>query len=159
MRDVRVMSGRKNIVVAVDFSRPSLEALDHAIALAAELKAAVFAVHALDVPLYAYPDVAIWRVADVDKPFREAADKAMADALEPRRGRGVPIETIIRKGPAWEVINAVAEELGAAYVVVGTRGRRGLPRALLGSVAERVVRTSKLPVIVLYDETRVTATA
>jgi nucleotide-binding universal stress UspA family protein len=53
-------------------------------------------------------------------------------------------------GAAWDEINAVAAETKADLIVVGTHGRRGLARALLGSTAERVIRTATLPVFVVH---------
>ena len=56
------------------------------------------------------------------------------------------MDGVLREGIAWEEINKVAEELQVDLVVIGTHGRKGLARALLGSVAEKVVRTSHRPV-------------
>jgi nucleotide-binding universal stress UspA family protein len=138
------------ILVGTDFSETSLFALDHAVDLAARLGASVLVVHALEVPLYAYPDAGMRRLADVDVPFLRAAEESLAAAVAARRSRGVPLEGIVRKGAPWKVIEAVAEERDAAYVVVGTHGRSALPRMLLGSVAERVVRTCNRPVLVVH---------
>lgn len=61
--------------------------------------------------------------------------------------KGVPIVCELRAGePAGEVTRLV-DELGSDLVVVGTHGRRGLTRALLGSVAEAIIRTSPVPVL------------
>jgi nucleotide-binding universal stress UspA family protein len=57
---------------------------------------------------------------------------------------------ITRQGETWRVIAETAEELGAGLVVMGTHGRRGLPRAILGSVAEKVVRTAPCPVLTVH---------
>ena len=53
----------------------------------------------------------------------------------------------VRLGAPWEEILSVATERGADLVVVGTHGRRGFAHALMGSVAERVVRLSTIPVL------------
>jgi nucleotide-binding universal stress UspA family protein len=53
-------------------------------------------------------------------------------------------------GAPWEEINKVAEETGAGLIVAATHGRRGLTRALLGSVAERLMRTATLPVLIIH---------
>jgi nucleotide-binding universal stress UspA family protein len=146
-KDVRAAAApARRIVVGVDFSEPSLRALDHAIDLAVKLGASVVAVHAVDVPLYTFPDAATRRYADVDAPFLESAHAAMAAAIEPRRSR-VAIEGHVRKGRAAEVIDAVAEEANAMYVVVAAHGHRGLDRILLGGTAQRIVAGSKRPVI------------
>ena len=53
----------------------------------------------------------------------------------------------MRVGTPWEEIVAAAKETGVDLIVLGTNGRRGSPRALLGSVAERVVRKSTVPAL------------
>jgi nucleotide-binding universal stress UspA family protein len=146
------MAPQRRILVGIDFFEPSKRALEHAVALAAELHASLVLVHAFEVPLYTYPEAAARRPADVDAPFFEEATKTMNVLLDGLRLRGVAAESVVRKGPAWEVIGDVAEEVDATYVVVGTHGRRGLPHMILGSVAERVLRTSKRPVIVVRTD-------
>ncbi len=66
------------------------------------------------------------------------------------KGRGVPLEVVLREGVAFEEINSLAESTRADLVVIGTHGRRGLARALLGSVAEKVIRTSSKPVVTIH---------
>jgi nucleotide-binding universal stress UspA family protein len=55
--------------------------------------------------------------------------------------------SLLRQGVAWQEILAQISEAGADLVIIGTHGRRGLSRALLGSVAENVVRMSPVPVL------------
>ena len=50
----------------------------------------------------------------------------------------------------WEEINAVANEVNADLIIIGTHGRKGLARALLGSVAENVIRTATVPVLAIH---------
>lgn len=71
---------------------------------------------------------------------------ALRDAM-PR----LPVHAVVRTGEAAPTIRAVVAEAGTHLVVVGTRGRRGAERALLGSVAEAVVRTAPCPVLVVRD--------
>jgi nucleotide-binding universal stress UspA family protein len=58
----------------------------------------------------------------------------------------------LREGAAWREIDAFARERQVDLIVVGSHGRRGLPRALLGSVAEKIVRTAACPVLVVRGE-------
>jgi nucleotide-binding universal stress UspA family protein len=60
---------------------------------------------------------------------------------------GVPIESVLKSGDPRDVVPAVAKDLGCDLIVLGTHGRRGLARALLGSVAESILRTSHVPVL------------
>lgn len=66
--------------------------------------------------------------------------------LLPESVRG---EQLLREGPAAEVICEMAEELGHELIAVSTHGRSGIQHFLIGSVAERVVRLSKVPVVVV----------
>jgi nucleotide-binding universal stress UspA family protein len=78
----------------------------------------------------------------------EGAARAAMDALAKRsKPAGVELSFVLRQGAAWSEIQAVAKEIKADLVVIGSHGRRGLSRALLGSVAEKVVRTAPCPVL------------
>lgn len=71
--------------------------------------------------------------------------QSVADRLCPGVSRG---NVLVRSGDARDVIDAVAAEIGADLIVMGTHGRRGLSRVFLGSVAETVVRTAPCSVLV-----------
>jgi nucleotide-binding universal stress UspA family protein len=60
---------------------------------------------------------------------------------------------VVRQGSAWREIDDVAREMRADLIVLGTHGRRGVARVILGSVAEKVVRTSPVPVLTVHPET------
>jgi len=68
---------------------------------------------------------------------------------DPSRGEpgGEEFHTVLRTGVPWEEILDTAKKLDVGLIVMGTHGRRGLPRAILGSVAEKVVRLSPVPVL------------
>jgi nucleotide-binding universal stress UspA family protein len=68
-------------------------------------------------------------------------------AREARRVDRVKVTTELRDGPIVESVLAAATAFGADVIVIGTHGRRGLSHVLLGSVAERVVRQSPVPVL------------
>ncbi|MEF8780446.1 MAG: universal stress protein [Haloferacaceae archaeon] len=78
----------------------------------------------------------------------ERANRLLSEAAE-TVPEGFEVETRVEIGSPAERIVAVAEEVGADHVVVGSHGRSGVSRLLLGSVAERVVRTSPVPVTVI----------
>ncbi|MDZ7729759.1 MAG: universal stress protein [Natrialbaceae archaeon] len=81
--------------------------------------------------------------------LKEMAEEALA-ALEADAGR--PIEITIRTGHPAPTICEYADEVDASAIVMGTRGRHGEHRALLGSVAERVLRTASVPVLTVRQE-------
>ena len=76
---------------------------------------------------------------------RERLDAVVARARE----SGVAVESALREGTGWRQIEEFAREGAVDLIVVGSHGRRGLPHALLGSVAEKVVRTAQCPVLVV----------
>jgi nucleotide-binding universal stress UspA family protein len=140
----------KQIVVATDFSDLADTVIAHALDLAKQLGASVTLVHAYEIPIYGFPDGVLVAPADLASRLGAAAQTEL-DGLAKRFGdRGVAITTVLRMGPAWDEINAVAEELNADVIVAGTHGRRGLARALLGSTAERLIRTAIRPVLVVH---------
>jgi nucleotide-binding universal stress UspA family protein len=68
------------------------------------------------------------------------------------RARSFHASGLLREGIAWNEICSSATELSPDLVVIGSRGRRGLPRFVLGSVAERVVRLSPAPVLTVHPK-------
>jgi nucleotide-binding universal stress UspA family protein len=137
------------LVVGVDFSTASKKALDAAVDLAEAMDAGLVLVHANA------PAPAGSRTGHLD-PVSQV--KAEVDADEVRKlsatwakqaGKRVPVEVVARAGKPADVLLAEAKARKAPYIVVGSHGRTGLQRAVLGSVAEAVVRASKVPVLVV----------
>lgn len=140
----------RKILVPIDFTETSDKALDFAIELAQKFNAPITVMHAYEIPVIGFPDGALVATVDVATRIQEAAKKGLDAAVTARANRGVQLESVLRDGVAWEEIRAVAEESGADLIVIGTHGRRGIARALLGSVAENVIRTVKTPVMVIH---------
>lgn len=132
------------ILVPIDFSQSSDQALDFARELAAKLEADMHLLSVVAIPSYGVPELGV----GVTAPMIEAMltdNQAALDQLV--RDRRLVAKTHVRAGDARDVILQTAEELKADLIVMGTHGRRGISRALLGSVAEMVVRTSPVPVL------------
>jgi nucleotide-binding universal stress UspA family protein len=145
------MLSLKRILVAVDFTETSDKAFDFALELAEKFGASVVAIHAFEIPVIGFPDGALVATADIATRIQEAAKKGLDAAVTARQGRGgVKIESVLREGNAQEEIKAVAESTNADLIVIGTHGRKGIARALLGSVAENVIRTVKIPVLAIH---------
>jgi nucleotide-binding universal stress UspA family protein len=106
--------------------------------------------HAYEVPMLGIAEPAMLPTGNLTFQVTEAARRGLQALVESRRGRGVAIDSVLCEGAAWEAINRVADEIDADLVVLGTHGRKGLQRALLGSVAEHVVRTSHRPVLTIH---------
>ncbi len=139
----------RHILVATDFSPTSERAISHALDLGEANHAEVTVLHAYEVPLAGLPDGALLPttevVAKIAETSRAELDKLMSNAA----GRDVTVRSVLREGTPHEVIEAVASEIDADLIVVGTHGRRGISRAILGSVAEKLIRTTSRPVLTL----------
>ena len=78
------------------------------------------------------------------------ANKALEDVTERMKDTGVTVKTLVGEGHAiHEGIVRVGENVGADLIVMGSHGRRGLEKLVLGSVAQRVLQTAKVPVLVV----------
>jgi nucleotide-binding universal stress UspA family protein len=136
----------QHILVPHDFSEAAQNALSFALDLAGKLGARVTVMHAYEVVPAGYGDV-VWATANMLGQIEGAARAALDGIVERSSRPGVEVGSLLRQGPAWNEINSAAKELNADLIVMGTHGRHGFARALLGSVAEKVVRTAPCPVI------------
>ena len=144
------MAGFRRILVATDFTETSDRALEAALELASRLGASLTVMHAYEIPILGVPDGALVATPELAVRLSEAARTALDATLKRVEGRGVRVEAVLREGVAWEEIDHVADEIDADVIVIGTHGRRGLARALLGSVAENVIRTTYRPVLTIH---------
>jgi nucleotide-binding universal stress UspA family protein len=144
------MDSLHRILVATDFTEASERALDWAVQIATPVGASVLVLHAYEIPVMGYPDGAMVASAEVAARISEAAKVALEKTVEARRGSGVVLEAVLREGPAWEEIGSAAHDLEADLIAIGTHARRGVARALLGSIAEKVIRTADRPVAVVH---------
>ena len=130
----------QTILFPTDFSPASEAALDYAISLARDANARLLLLHVAE-PLPVYGDVPYYGVAEPDK--TELERRLHAVPVDPR----VQVERHLVVGDAPEQILAEAAKEEADMIVMGTHGRTGLMRLLMGSVAERVVRSAICPVL------------
>ena len=142
----------KRILVPVDGSATSNKALIQALQLARECGATVRLMHAVDelvyVGVYEYSP----NLMDV---VREAAQKVLADALDIAKSAGIEADTRLVDEPGQRLGDTVAREAtqwGADLIVLGTHGRRGFSRIVLGSGAEQVIRGAPVPVLIIRGE-------
>ena len=142
------MSLARNILVATDFSEPAEKATRYALELAQKHDAKVHLVHAWTVPVLTAPE-GVTLPAALFTQIEQEAQRAMAAALQRHRTPGVALEGTVMLTDPRDAVTDLAQKLGADLVVIGTHGRRGLKRALLGSVAEGVVRSAPCPVLVV----------
>jgi nucleotide-binding universal stress UspA family protein len=137
----------KNILVPTDLSEGAEEALDFACELARKFEATVHLLNVIGVPALGVPELGIALTSSVIDSLMQDNQKAMEKLADRKRGEAQMGEVILRAGDARDVINQTAKELGIDMIVMSTHGRRGVSRALLGSVTESVVRTAPCPVL------------
>jgi nucleotide-binding universal stress UspA family protein len=135
-----------HILVPVDFGEPSHRALDAAIELALRFGSQLTLVHVYEIPAYAYGGMT-FATADLFGPVADAAHDHLEKTLREVQARVPGAKALLRRGNAALEILAVVDEVRPDLVVVGTHGRTGVRHALLGSVAEKVVRLSSAPVL------------
>jgi nucleotide-binding universal stress UspA family protein len=140
----------KKILAPIDFTETSSLALDYAVDLAVALGAAVSVLHVYQPLVYSFPDAVLVAPPDMAAKISDKAQQMLDEAVNSRRKRCPATSGILLNGAAWDEIGRVAVEQNADLIVMGTHGRRGLPRAILGSVAERVIRTSTVPVLTVH---------
>jgi nucleotide-binding universal stress UspA family protein len=148
------MATIQKILFPTDFSRCADQALSHAAFLARRFGAELHLLHAVVLhgddpanPIYEFPDPdELYRLAE------EAATQRL-EGLLPEAGGELEIRRTHRRGIApAAVILEYASEAGVDLIVLGTHGRRGLGRLVLGSVAEEVVRLASCPVMTLREQ-------
>jgi nucleotide-binding universal stress UspA family protein len=135
----------KTILVPFDFSDPSHKAIDRALELANNNEN-VHILHVLPVFVPLAPEGIPIEWSD-DQARVDQAMRSLHDEFKDPRYKGVVLEVLV--GDAGTAAADRAETLNAELIVIPSHGRSGLTRLLLGSVAERVVRLAKCPVLVL----------
>ncbi|CAN7520753.1 putative universal stress protein [compost metagenome] len=146
------------IVVAVDGSSTADLALGEAIRVAAPGGATVLALYVVDTgtPMF---DAGYYDPSQLQKAFEESGQRALQAASQRLAAAGVAHETrLVTEAPVpgdmGASINEAARQWGADLLVIGTHGRRGVRRLVLGSVAEAVMRQSTMPVLLVRGEAK-----
>ena len=149
----------RKILVATDFSDDAEEALELALDMARAYGATVTLLHVCQLPAYAFfhggmyaptPELVGDIVRDADEQLRVVRERL--------RARGQEIEAVRLSGEPAELVPQFAESHGFDLIVMGTHGRRGLKRMVMGSVAERVVRFARMPVLTVHAQPQPAAT-
>jgi nucleotide-binding universal stress UspA family protein len=143
----------KKILIPTDGSELSRIALEEALILAAEQRAEVHVIHVFE-PLR---HMARQGMAELPRFVRDEEEHALEHAAQRARALGVRATTAsldaAGRRPA-DVIVAEASATGADLIAIGTHGRRGMERMLLGSVAEGVARSATVPVLLIRERAR-----
>lgn len=146
----------KLILCPVDFSEFSVRAYRHALSLAEHYGAKLVALNIVELSRYPYADYAA-SAGDYDALRQSLIDggrERLQEFVTKHTHDEIPLELIVHKGVAPDCILWFAQERKADLIVMGTHGRRGFDRLVLGSVTNRVMRTASCPVLVVCNPTR-----
>jgi nucleotide-binding universal stress UspA family protein len=136
----------KNLLLLTDFSEPSELAVPFATAIAREYDSKVYAMHVLTpVPLaYATPESAVAAIEGLEEGAQAGMQRVDAQLV------GVPHETVLVRGESvWPSVEQALSECEIDMVILGTHGRTGAMKFLLGSVTEEIFRRAKAPVLTI----------
>src|SRR5688500_16079934 len=139
----------KNILVPTDFSEGAEEALTYACELASRLGATVHLVNVVGIPSLGVPELGVAVTATMIDQVGADNQKTIDKLAQDFSSKAMIGHAILKTGDARDAINQAAAELNCDLIVMGTHGRRGVTRVLLGSVAETVVRTAPCPVLTI----------
>ena len=147
------MLAPKLIVSPIDFSEPSLQALDTAADLAVRYQADLLLIHAVPVIAKLPADVSIFKEHDYERELIRDAQSRLDELAKDLTKKGVRARTQVglANDAAMEVIRA-AEDAHADLIVIATHGMTGWRRLAFGSVTEKIVRTASCPVLVLRQQ-------
>jgi len=139
----------KKILIPTDGSETANRAVEHGVELAAAVDAEVYGVYIIDISAFAgIPTEVVWE--KMKSLLQDESEKALQRIKDKAEEKGLKSKEIVKEGVPAEEIIGVAKEEGVDLIVMGTSGRTGLDKFLLGSVAEKVLRTSPCPVLIIH---------
>ncbi len=140
------------ILVPTDFSPQSERAWAMARRLARAVGAEIVLLHVfVETPLYSESPLSGERVSEVFAAARAWVAEHLGQWAAAARAEGLAVKTLLRTGVPHEDIVATARDEGADLIAIGTHGRGGLNRLMLGSVCDRVIRLASCPVLAVRE--------
>jgi nucleotide-binding universal stress UspA family protein len=142
-----------NVLVPVDFSPPSNLAIDHGVALARRFRARLTILHVVESSkalTYTFPAVA----EKVEGERFETAEKMLPHLVNPEDREDLDLRIVVKSGDAKNEILAAAELEHADIIVMGTHGRSVFGRAIIGSVAQGILRQASVPIVTVSHASR-----
>ncbi len=146
VRSKVLVSLAKNILVPTDFSEHSTRALDYAVELAHELDATIHVLNVMGLQFAEYP-IAV--TAAMIEDLMDINRKTVATAIAARAGKATFAQPTFEVGDVRVAIEKAVRDLGIDLIIMGTHGRTGVKRLVLGSVAEAVARSVPCPVLLV----------
>jgi nucleotide-binding universal stress UspA family protein len=143
------MTTFKRILVPTDFSPSAADAIELAIEMATRFDSELTLLHVWELPVYPYMEL-VMNPAELTASIEKAAADCLASKLKEVQARLPRARSKLMMGIPWRQIVEAINELKADLLVMGTHGRRGLEHAVMGSVAEKLVRLSPVPVLTVH---------
>jgi nucleotide-binding universal stress UspA family protein len=138
------------MLVATDFSNAANHSVDYAARLAVALAVPLHVVHVYEPLTLVTPEGVAFAPAHDDAQIRAELGRSLEQAAARARAQGAnDVATELVTGAAWTEILRVADARDCDLIVLSTHGRGGVPRLLLGSVADKVVRKAACPVVTI----------
>lgn len=143
----------RSILCPIDFSDFSVAAYQYALSLAEYYKAKVVALHIVELWKYPFADYAAHEAdyAKFSKALNEGGEVQLRRFVKEHSASGRQPELVVHQGNAPRCILSVAQKHNMEVIVMGTHGRRGFDRLVLGSTTDRVIRKAACPVLVVSD--------
>lgn len=152
-RPVASVFGLRSILVPIDFSQHSKNALKYAVLLAEKFDASLHLVYVVEPTIYP-ADLGFGQVVlpGVEEELRDKGEEELQALIQREMGRRVKATATVRTGNPHQEILREADEKGVDMIVVATHGHTGVEHMLFGSTADRIVRRSKVPVLTIRPE-------
>jgi nucleotide-binding universal stress UspA family protein len=144
----------RSILCPIDFSKLSDRALEHAVTWAEQQKCSLELIHVLEPPAYAFPGDVSGLAGDLYGDLARELDALMAKRVATVRERVPSATGSVVRGQPYRQVLARADSSRCDLIVMGTNGLGAIARAILGSVADRVLRSATIPVLLVPHEGR-----
>jgi nucleotide-binding universal stress UspA family protein len=144
----------KNIAVATDFSEGSINAVNYAASLAADVNAKLHIIHVYETPVFFTSEMPYTAVEAAEKMASEEANrsmKAVADDIQKDHST-LKFDCIIKKGLTADLVCQLARDVGAEILVTGATGAGVIERTLIGSTTTAFINHAEIPVLIIPGE-------
>ena len=141
------------ILVPTDGSECADSAVEHAIDIAGQYDAELHVLSVIDARDVSHSAPAI-SIEQVEQTLRERAESVVEDVAARAEETGVSVVTAVEPGLPDDTLVEYADEHDCDLIVMGTHGRTGIQRRIIGSVAEQIVRDASIPVLTVKTEDR-----
>jgi len=144
----------KSVLIPVDGSDVSNHAVDEGLKLASQLGSRVTVLHVIDIALFTIPDAesGVTNFEVIQQGLTNQGKRLLEEIGARAKAAGVEAETVMAEGDVHDEITKAAVDKKADLIIMGTHGRRGINRLILGSVAESVARRAHCAVLLIRPE-------